>query len=71
MDKKIPVDPKLVKEYKMKLGIVDRAEMEVDKPKSIQEFQDVIKNQQGTVKRLKKEETGEKNDSEEQKNKNA
>lgn len=55
LDKKIPVDPQLVKEYKLKLGIIDRADMEVDKPKSIQEFQDVIKNQQGAVKRMKKE----------------
>lgn len=62
MDKKLPVDQNLFigkvldpSYMTTKLGLVDRVDMEVEKPKSITEYQDVIKNQQGTIKRMKKD----------------
>jgi hypothetical protein len=62
MDKKLPVDQNLFigkvldpSNMTNKLGLVDRVDMEIEKPKSITEYQDVIKNQQGAIKRMKKD----------------
>jgi hypothetical protein len=58
LDKKLPVDQELVDKYRKKMGILEKVEKEGDgKPKSITDFQDVIKNNQGAVKRQKKDDT--------------
>jgi len=44
--------------------------MEVEKPKSIEDFQNVINNKQGTIKRMKQDDKSQKNNNTEQKLKN-
>jgi hypothetical protein len=44
--------------------------MEVEKPKSIEDFQNVINNKQGTIKRMKQDDKSQKNNNIEQKSKN-
>lgn len=55
MDKKLPVDQELVDKQRKKLGVLEKVKKDEDKPKSMSDVQDVIKNNQGVVKRQNKD----------------